>query len=237
MPHLYMFRFKAFRPKNTIKIQNISKNEYVSKIVASYPSHEIRKGYVWHIGNVQFIDETGIVFAIGRTTVANLEIYDVDTKNFTESYGEDSSFTYALYDFSTGVLGIVQKTKLCPTAHGIAKNLQKLLNSDSFTKMHNIRVEISEIPDPESFIEQIQNAYAVTEFTMGFSEPNPFDIEKQFHEPMENLLKEASGLDGKTIIHGKELDKDIYWRNLRDLRHQLAILLVQKLEKSAVKSQ
>jgi hypothetical protein len=209
MPHLYIFRLKAFRSKNIIKIKNISKKDYVIKIITSHPSHEIRKGYVWRIGNDKIVDDIGIVFAVGRTTVANKELYDVDKKNFTESYGEDSSFTYAFYDFKTEVLGIIQKTKLCPTARGIANNLQKLLNADALTKEYHIRVEISEIPDPESFIEQIHNAYAVTEFTMGFSEPNPFDPEKLFHKPMENLLREASGLDGKTIIYGEELDKDV----------------------------
>ena len=44
---------------------------------------------------------------------------------------------------------------------------------------------------------------------MTFSPPNPFDVERQFHQPMEQLLRETRADNGKTSIKGKQLDPDI----------------------------
>lgn len=46
-------------------------------------------------------------------------------------------------------------------------------------------------------------------FEMTFSPPNPFDVDKDFHRPMENLLESANAGEGKTRIKGQKLDKGV----------------------------
>lgn len=43
---------------------------------------------------------------------------------------------------------------------------------------------------------------------MSFSPPNPFDVEGQFHRPMENLLQATAAERGRTAIFGKALESD-----------------------------
>jgi hypothetical protein len=43
---------------------------------------------------------------------------------------------------------------------------------------------------------------------MEFGEPNPFDVEKDFHKPMERLLEDADGKKGSTKISGPDLDRE-----------------------------
>ena len=43
---------------------------------------------------------------------------------------------------------------------------------------------------------------------MEFGEPNPFDVEKDFHKPMESLLAVTGGEKGATKVSGDDLDRD-----------------------------
>ena len=43
---------------------------------------------------------------------------------------------------------------------------------------------------------------------MEFGEPNPFDVEKDFHAPMEALLSETEGKKGSTTLKGKDLKRE-----------------------------
>jgi len=208
MAAFYLFRLKVYLPKQKpLYHPDITRRKFIESLITKKPSEEIRRGYVWHIGNVRKIDGEGLFFALGRTTKSSKEQYDEVSGNFLEIADEESPFTYAVYDFKYGVVAIALKSKLSPTSKGIARSLQKLLNDHRFTRDNEIQVEIAEIRDPEGFIEQILSAYAVVGFTMEFTEPNPFDVEKDFHKPMEKLLEETGGDKGKTNIQGEDLNK------------------------------
>ena len=210
MPAFYLFRLKAIRSKQSPLFKSdVTRREFIEALLEEKPSAEIRAGYVWHIGNVRKIKKDGLIFAVGRTTKSNKEQFDETSGDFKEIIDVESPFTYAVYDSKYSVIAIALKTKLSPTAKGIARSLQTLLNGHSYTRDNEIRIEIAEISDPEGFIEQILKAYSVVEFSLEFTEPNPFDVEKDFHEPMEKLLEETGGEKGKTKIQGEELDKEI----------------------------
>ncbi|MHA7834040.1 MAG: hypothetical protein ACX94A_06115 [Algiphilus sp.] len=209
MANIYLYRLKAIRSKQSPLFgTDITRREFVSELIGTKPSSEIRKGYIWHLGNVQEVDEDAVVFAVGRTTIASREKFDEETGDFVEIDDEDSPFTYVFYDSKISVLGVFPKARLAPTTKGIARSLEKLLNSSTFTLNNGVRIEIAEIPDPEGFINQIHQAYAVVGFRMEFGEPNPFDVEKDFHAPMEGLLKETGGNIGATKVSGQDLDRE-----------------------------
>jgi len=210
MNAFFLYRLKAIRGNQSPLFgQDISRREFVDTLLKSKPSQELRSGYIWHIGNVEDIGENGIIFAAGRTTITSQEKYDENTRDFIEVDDEQSPFTYVVYDKNLSVLAITPKSKLAPTTKGIARNIERLLNADSYTRENEIRIEIKEIPDPEGFIDQIHAAYAVVGFKMEFGEPNPFDVEKDFHKPMESLLSESGGEKGATSISGDDLERDV----------------------------
>lgn len=112
------------------------------------------------------------------------------------------------YDRKFSILAISPKARLAPNTKGIASSLAKLLNSDTQVSKYNVTIEINQIPDPEGFIEQLYSAYAVVGFMMEFGEPNPFDVDKDFHRPMERLLETTGGKKGSTKISGEDLDRE-----------------------------
>lgn len=209
MEKIYLYRLKAIRLEQSLLFaENVSRREFIFNLLVSKPSEELRSGYIWHIGNVSEVSADGLMFAVGRTTIASQEKYDQDTGDFIEVDDEESPFTFAFYDQTLGVLGLSSKYKLAPTTKGIARNLERLLNASPYTKDNGIRIEIGEISDPETFIQHLHEAYAVVGFKMEFGEPNPFDVEKDFHAPMEALLSETGGEKGSTTLKGEDLERE-----------------------------
>ena len=209
MALFHVFRLKVIRgAQGYLFHDDLDRRTFLQFLLLRKPSHELRSGYVWHVGNLQPIDKDGFLFAIGRKTTASKERYDESTGDFIQVNDEESPFTYALYDMKYSVLAITPKSKLAPTTKGIANSIEKLFNADPYTSEFGVKIEVRQIPDPESFIKQLYSAFAVIGFTMEFSEPNPFDVEKDFHKPMEHLLENTGGNKGSTKVSGSDLNRD-----------------------------
>ncbi|MBU2784782.1 hypothetical protein HAP93_03195 [Acidithiobacillus ferriphilus] len=209
MAVFFLFRLKVFRSsQNSLFGEGVTRREFIEKLLQKKPSLDVHKGYIWHIGNISEIDDEGLLFAAGKTTISGKEKYDEKSGDFLEIYDEESPFTYAIYDKKLGVLAITPRSKLAANPRSIVRNIEKIMNSDSYTKDNEVRIEIEEIPDPDDFIKQLYAAYAVVGFQMEFSEPNPFDVERDFHKPMESLLGAAGGDKGVTKIAGEDLNRD-----------------------------
>jgi hypothetical protein len=174
------------------------------------PSVEIRKGYTWHIGNVQTIDDFGVYFALGRTTKTTRSLYDEGARRFVEIAEESAPFTHVLCDTAREVCGIAKQRDLSPSVAGVARQLESILNaavtSDPST---GYRFEISAIRDPEDFLEQIRAAYAVTRFVVSFSLPNAWDTEQNFQAPVEEYAKAVRAKRGLLQVTGADLDKGV----------------------------
>lgn len=209
MNKLYLYRLKVI-DKSQLTLFNTpeDRTSFVEEIILSKPSHELRKGYFWHIGNIDNLKPTGLLFAIGRTTKTSREKYDSKTGDFIEIQGEESPFTYVVYDTHYSIIGIAPKSKLAPKTTSIARQLAKLLNNHSSVANQGIKIDIDEISDPETFLHYIRTAYQVTSFTAEFGNPNPWDVEEDFQKPMENYLDEVGGSNGKTTVKGEDLDRD-----------------------------
>lgn len=209
MPNLYLFRLNAIEAQQGGLFNTGQRRvEFLTELIRRKPSAEIREGYVWHIGNVYPVGNEGLFFAAGRTTKTSKELYDEETGDFLEVEEEESPFTYVIYDAYYSVLGIAPKTRLSPTVKGISRNIARLLNSQPMVKDHAIRIDIPEIWDPESFLQQLRSAYALVAFTVEFGEPNPFDVEEDFHKPTQRYLEAIGGSKGRTTVQGEDLDRD-----------------------------
>lgn len=209
MPSIYLFRLKAIKAAQGALIEKgISREEFLTSVIESKPSEELREGYIWHVGNVLNVGKDGLLFAAGRTTKKSKELYDEESGDFIQVEDEESPFTYVYYDRKYSILAIEPKSKLAPTVKGIANNLAKLFNQQALVHDFGAKIEISEIWDPEDFLKQIRDAYSVVGFTVEFSNPNPFDVEADFHRPMERYLESTGGKTGKTTVQGDDLDRN-----------------------------
>lgn len=64
-----VYRLKVVRASQRHLFQpEIDRRTFVTELLQRKPSHELRSGYIWHIGNLQSVGDDGIIFAAGRTT-------------------------------------------------------------------------------------------------------------------------------------------------------------------------
>lgn len=69
MPSIYLFRLKAIKAaQGALFEKRISREEFLTSVIESKPSEELREGYIWHVGNVLKVGKDGLLFAAGRTT-------------------------------------------------------------------------------------------------------------------------------------------------------------------------
>lgn len=206
----YLYRLKIERSKEPGLFDDTSSSpsDIIRIAIEEKPSKEIRKGTIWHIGNIEQVGETGLFFAFGRVTKSIVEKYNEEDGNFSDEPEEQAPYTYVILDLEYQVCAVAHKSRIAPKVSQIASNLAKLLNETSKAKDNNLKLVMAEISDPHEFLEYIRNAHIIRKFDVEFSPPNPWDVEQDFQKPMENLLDETGGQKGKTTIQGESLEKD-----------------------------
>lgn len=177
--------------------------------IVEHPSEELRKGHTWHIGNVRQIDDSAFYFALGRTTSVIMDRYDAGRAEFVEEEFETAPYTHVVADTHQEVVAIAAKSKLSPSAQGIARQLARLLGASPTSRDCRCTFYVSAINDPADFIEQIRTAYSIRSFAVSFRRPNPFDVEEDFLKPMQRYAVETGADRGKTTISGPQLNEKV----------------------------
>ena len=177
--------------------------EVLKDAVCSLPSAELRRGSIWHVGNVKSIDEAGLYFRVGRTSKATVEVYQ--DGNFIDEEFEAAPYTHVILETRLEICAIARKAKLSPRTTGIASQFMRLLNSVRLPGGTIGTFEISEIKDPEDFIVHLHKAEFISKFWTTFSKPNPFDADEDFFKPVQRFLVESNGDKGKAEIEGTRL--------------------------------
>lgn len=205
-----LFRLKFIRSKQTSFLhKNITPEESMLSSIDEKPSAELRNGFNWHIGNVQMFDKKTGYFAVGRTTISTIEKFDEISGNFVEEELESSPYTHCVFNASIGFIGIAKKPNLSQTTKGIAGRLEQLLSLSSVVIGNEMTVEVRPIPDPEGFLNSVENAFRVFSFSATFRGPNPFDADEHFQRPLSVYLSAANGSKGRTTISGEDLDRAV----------------------------
>lgn len=205
-----LFRVKFIRPRQASFLHtDLTPQAVLLACIDEKPSAELRKGFNWHIGNVQMFEDTQGYFAFGRTTTSTIEKFNSLSGNFVEEELETSPYTHCVFDASIGLIGISKKTNLSQTTKGIATQLEKLLSLTAVVKENAITVEVRPIPDPEGFLKALSEAFRIFSFTATFRGPNPFDADEYFQRPMAVYLSSANGYKGKTTINGDDLNREV----------------------------
>jgi hypothetical protein len=205
-----LFRVKFVLPKQQSWLHYpVTRIEVFLASLEEKPDSQVRAGYRWHIGNVAMYSETAGYFAIGRTTRSTVERFDVMSGNFVEEELETSPYTHCVFDAEIGFIGIAKKPSLSPTTEGIARRVEEVLSRTTQVIENEIRVEVTAIPDPESFLREIEEAYSVLHFAATFHGPNPFDADELFQKPLSAYLSAADGESGRTQINGDNLNREV----------------------------
>lgn len=211
MLEFQLFRLKVTRPAQPTVWGSGTWDSaaLIRNAIEARPERAFRRGFVWHIGNVGQIDDSGLYFAFGRTTRATHPFFDSTARSFVEQEFENAPYTHVIVDVDLGLCAIAKKTQLAQDSAGIARQLARLLNDTQISYETGARYELDEIKDPEQFIELLYAAIAVLSFSITFSRPNPFDANEDFQLPMERLLQETEGNNGQTTIEGPDLDRTV----------------------------
>lgn len=205
-----LFRAKFIKPRQTSLLHtDLTPQDLFLQALIERPSGELRKGYIWHIGNIEYFSETTGYFAVGRTTNSTIEKFDDSTGNFVEEELEESPYTHCVFDARIGFIGIARKASLASTAKGIAARIEQLLSMTRVITENDISVEIAPIPDPEGFLLALASAYRVTRFAATFRGPNPFDADEYFQKPLSVYLSAANVEMGKAQIQGEDLNREV----------------------------
>jgi len=208
MLEFQLFRLKVF-PTTQVNlfIDEMSRTQVLSTVIISLPDVELKFGSVWHIGNVSEVDHDSLYFRLGRTTKSTVEMYK--NGNFVDEPFEVAPYTHVIVDAKLEIAAIARKPRLSPTTKGIVNALVRLLNESKEGMRINAKFEIGEISDPEEFVSHLSTAYSVSKFWVSFSKPNPFDANIDFVQPMQKLLRETDGEEGKTEVKGLTLKPEI----------------------------
>jgi len=205
-----LFRVMVRLPEQTSYLYPDRRPDSILReLLSERPSAELRKGHVWHIGNVEEIADTGVYFALGRITSSIVERWDEEHGKFIEEQDETAPYTHVLFDLRLQVCAIAAKSRLSPTVRGIGRQLARLLNTSGVAREMGARIEVVELNDPEDFIGHLRGAYAVTRFWLTVSLPNPWDVEQDFHRPMQQCLQAAHGQEGRTQLSGPSLNTEV----------------------------
>ncbi len=205
-----LFRVKMVRPHQTSFLHDdLAPRDLFLRAILEKPSGELRKGFHWHIGNVQMFGDFTGYFAAGRTTTSTVEKFDESSLNFVEEELEESPYTHCVFDASIGIIGIAKKLNLSPTSKGVAARLEQLLSLARIVRDNDVLVEIRPIPDPDGFLKAIDQAFRVFSFSATFRGPNPFDADEHFQKPLSVYLSAADGTKGRTTISGDDLNREV----------------------------
>lgn len=210
MPTFQLFHCRVTLPSQIDLLRDPpSRPEIIRQALEERPSAELRKGYTWHIGNLESIGSDGIYFAFGKTTVTSIEQYDAVGGDFVEIEFDTAPYTHVILDLHHQVMAIAAKSRLAPTTGGISRQLTKLLNRSEAARIHEVQFNVAEIKDPQDLIKHLHESYAVCRFKMTFTRPNPFDANEDVQKPLEKFLAAANGRSGSTEVAGENLEPDI----------------------------
>lgn len=205
-----LFRAKFIKPSQASLFHpDLTPEALFLRALEERPSGELRKGYIWHIGNLQYFSNSTGYFAVGRTTTSTIEKFDDLTGNFIIEELEESPYTHCVFDAHIGFVGIAKKASLAQSAKGVATRIGQLLSETMVVSENQVSVEIAPIPDPEGFLRALVSAYSVTRFSATFRGPNPFDADEHFQKPLSVYLSAANGKKGRAQIQGDDLDRNV----------------------------
>lgn len=204
----HLYRVKFIKPAQFhLFYPDLTPQEIMKQAMAERPSVRIRKGHVWHLGNVEYLTDSAGRFAVGRTTKTTVEKFDDHTGNFVEHIDDSGPYTFTYFDTALGLLGICKKAKVAADVKAIARKIQLLLSDTVVARRYTVEVRVTHIPDPQDFIQKLYSAYSIKKFKATFTGPNPVDADELFQKPMSYYCQQLDGEVGNVVVLGSSLNE------------------------------
>ncbi len=202
---LYLARVKVFLSSQNDIFARGTPSDILRAAINERPTSYRVGPSSWHIGNVEEIDVDGLYFALGRTARSSQPILDQTSGNFIEAPFDRAPYTHVFVDTKLELVAIAQKYELAPSPDRLCHALAKVLQSSDTGRAGYASFACELLSNPDRFLSALQSAYAIRSFTVTFTRPNPFDVNRDFQAPMERLVDEAEGERGSTTISGAGL--------------------------------
>lgn len=161
--------------------------------------------HFWIIQNVEPIEPGSKVysFLIGRNRMTRIPL--LTENGFERVPAQEFPFTMGLLDTSDALCLIAANSHVHEKVERIAGALLTLLdNSQANRERYYLEMELRTVNDPRGFVEQLTQAYAITEFSMTVLRPNPPNSSR-FAVSCEKHLNEIEGQNVHVYTHGKKL--------------------------------
>ena len=205
--HLYRLKIERSGTLPLFGDRKSSPGEVILSAIKEKP--KIQKGHQWRIGNIEEIeDKKKVLFAFGKITKATHRFYDEGEGDFIEESQEEAPHTHIAIDLDLQVCAIARKSGVVPGVGIIARNLVRLLNASKKAEDNHLHFTLSAISEPTDFLTLLENAIRITTFEVTFSPPNPWDVQKDFHKPLEDYLGAVGGNRGKISVKGEVLNNE-----------------------------
>lgn len=167
----------------------------------------LRTNQTWRIGNVEDIDGN-LFFYFGKLKGYAHDTFNEENNEFFHKSDTEAPHTFVAIDIKYQICAIAKNSALASQVSIISRNLAKLLDLSKAAKGW-LHFNIDQIIDPVGFLEFVENIEHITKFEMTFGQPNPFDVDSQFHKPMEKLCEAMEARKGKIAVEGENLNKDV----------------------------
>ena len=187
-------------------------SDVIIEAIQAAPTAHVGRGSEWHIARPEMIDDDFIGFKMGRLTEVTVPQYDSFAQDFYEAEAERAPFTFGVFDKLTQSCGIIKRQGVSQSASEIGAKLEKLLNASAAPEKAGYRIVVDAITDPESFIQTLRSAEAITRFSFTASFPNVFDAQAQIQQPAEQFTNAVGGTQTTVEVKGNQLDEAILER-------------------------
>ena len=149
-------------------------------------------------------------FEFGKITQKTREFYDDVQGNFVDAPLEMALHTSVAVDLGLQVCAIAPKgPTVAQQIQRISSNLERLLNVSKCAHEGKLEFQLTAMNEPSQFVDLLRNAARIASFDITFSPPNPFDVENQFHKPVELFAAAARAKSGRLSVRGPDLTRDV----------------------------
>jgi hypothetical protein len=208
MPKFQLFRVTVHPESqpDLFRDGDFSRPEVLKRVLASDPSAASRGDVVWHVGNLEQVEENRYYFRIGKTSNSTIDKYEGG--DFRTREIEASPNTHVFLDAQVELAAIAAQYQLANKIAALGRRLSEVLNQSEEAKKIGVSFKVKPISDPREFIEYLVSAYRIVEFKAWFSRPNPFDSNEDFYVPLQTVLEKLEGEGGEATIKGENLNAE-----------------------------
>ena len=219
MPDFHLFRVRVEKSRQTdlwlrsTVLASPADSPILSALEENPTAHSHRSGQ-WHVGGLIPLDQHGYYFKLGRITKRLGSQWDPDRHDFIDVEQQPAPYTHALLDLSTQICGMALNTDIASTVRTLGHRLAMLLNaSPSMSQRYTFHV--AEISNPDDFITQVRQAYAIRRFSFTARHPN-FPNPSELGKAAEEYARETNANHVRLYATGVSLNPDRVERQIRE---------------------